>query len=73
MFSNLLKLGLPLAAVIAWASLFTVDERERAILFKFGEIIKADYEPGLHFKWPLINNVRFFDKRILTIDQNRPV
>jgi modulator of FtsH protease HflC len=69
MFSNILKLGLPLVALIIWFSVFTVDERERAILFKFGEIINADYDPGLHFKWPLINNVRKFDKRILTIDQ----
>ena len=66
---NLLKFGLPAAALILWASVFTVDERENAILFKFGEIIGADFEPGLHFKVPLINNVRKFDRRILTIDQ----
>jgi membrane protease subunit HflC len=43
--------------------------RQRAILFKFGEILASDFEPGLHFKMPLINNVKKFDKRILTIDQ----
>jgi len=42
---------------------------QRAILFKFGEILASDFEPGLHLKMPLINNVKKFDKRILTIDQ----
>lgn len=66
---NLLKFGIPVVALVLWASIFTVDERENAILFKFGEIIGSDFEPGLHFKMPLINNVRKFDRRILTIDQ----
>lgn len=65
---NVLKFGLPLLAVIVWLSAFMVDERQRAILFKFGEIIESDYEPGLHWKVPFINNVRKFDDRILTID-----
>lgn len=51
-----------------FASLFTVNERELAIKFRLGEIVEADYEPGLYFKIPLINNVRFFDSRILTLD-----
>ena len=55
--------------MLLWASVFTVDERQKAILFQFGEIIKSDYEPGIHFKIPFINNVRKFDNRILTIDQ----
>ena len=69
MISNILKFGTPVVALIIWASVFTVDERQKAILFKFGEILASDYEPGLHLKMPLINNVRKFDKRILTIDQ----
>ncbi len=69
MISNLLKFGLPVLLLVIWASVFTVDVRQKAILFKFGEIIKTDYEPGLHFKVPLINNVKKFDSRILTIDQ----
>ncbi|PZN26168.1 MAG: protease modulator HflC, partial [Proteobacteria bacterium] len=44
-------------------SAFTVRETELAIKFRFGEIVKADYEPGLHFMIPMINNVRKFDKR----------
>ncbi len=69
MVSNMLKFGIPVAVLVIWASVFTVDERQKAILFKFGEILKSDYEPGLHFKVPVINNVRKFDSRILTIDQ----
>ena len=69
MVSNVLKFGIPILALIIWASIFTVDERQKAILFKFGEILRSDYEPGLHFKMPIINNVRKFDQRILTIDQ----
>ena len=69
MLSNVLKFGIPILALIIWASVFTVDERQKAILFKFGEILRSDYEPGLHFKMPIINNVRKFDQRILTIDQ----
>jgi membrane protease subunit HflC len=48
---------------------FVVDERELAIKLRLGEIVDSDFEPGLHFKapWPL-NNVRKFDKRVLTLD-----
>jgi len=54
--------------VVASLSLFTVDQRERAIVFQLGEIREVITEPGLNFKWPMIQNVRFFDKRILTLD-----
>ena len=69
MVSNIIKFGIPVLALVIWASVFTVDERQKAILFKFGEILSSDFEPGLHFKMPVINNVRKFDQRILTIDQ----
>ena len=69
MVSNMIKIGIPVLALVIWASVFTVDERQKAILFKFGEILRSDFEPGLHFKMPVINNVRKFDQRILTIDQ----
>ncbi|UCB56390.1 MAG: protease modulator HflC [Thiotrichales bacterium] len=65
----MLKFAIPVLALIIWASVFTVDERQKAILFKFGEILRSDYAPGLHFKMPVINNVKKFDSRILTIDQ----
>lgn len=51
---------------------FTVDQRQRAIVFQLGEIKDVIGQPGLHFKWPLIQNVRFFDTRILTWDDPEP-
>ena len=69
MVSNMIKFGIPVLALVIWASVFTVDERQKAILFKFGEILSSDFEPGLHLKMPVINNVKKFDQRILTIDQ----
>jgi modulator of FtsH protease HflC len=58
--------------VIAAMSLFTVDQRQYAIIFQLGEIKEVVTEPGLAFKWPLIQNVRVFDKRILTLDSVEP-
>lgn len=49
-------------------SVFYVDQRELAVKFRFGEIINSDFEPGIHFKIPIVNNVQFFPKRILTIN-----
>lgn len=54
--------------LLASFSLFTVKEWERAILFQFGEIVRSDYEPGLHFKIPVIQNVRKYNGRIMTMD-----
>ncbi|HYU68147.1 MAG TPA: protease modulator HflC [Burkholderiales bacterium] len=56
------------AIVLAALSAFTVDQRQRAIVFQLGEIKDLIDEPGLYFKFPLIQNVRYFDKRILTLD-----
>jgi len=47
---------------------FTVNQTEKAIKFRLGEIVRDDYEPGLHFKWPFINNIKIFDARIQTMD-----
>ena len=69
MLVNSLKFIVPILLFLGWSAVFTVDERQEAILFQFGEILEADFEPGLHLKMPFINNVRKFDKRILTIDQ----
>jgi membrane protease subunit HflC len=57
-----------IVVMVASASMFTVKEWERAVLFRLGEIVRTDYEPGLHFKIPFINNVRKFDARVLTLD-----
>ncbi len=54
--------------VIGLLSVFTVDEREKAILLRLGKIESTDFDPGLHFKIPFINNVRKFDGRVLTMD-----
>jgi membrane protease subunit HflC len=58
--------------IVASMSLFTVDQRQYAVVFQLGEIKDVASEPGLHLKWPLIQNVRYFDKRILTIDSAEP-
>jgi modulator of FtsH protease HflC len=60
------------ALVIAAMTLFTVDQRQYAIIFQLGEVKEVIREPGLAFKWPMIQNVRFFDKRILTLDTAEP-
>jgi membrane protease subunit HflC len=56
-----------LALVLSMAA-FTVRETDLALKFRFGEIVRSDYEPGLHFLVPMVNNIRKFDKRILTED-----
>lgn len=61
-------LALVAALFVGSLSMFVVNEWERAVLFQLGEIVKTDFKPGLHFKWPFINNVRKFDARILTLD-----
>lgn len=60
-----------LAIVVAGLALFTVNERELAIKLRVGEVVAAEYEPGLHWKWPILETVRKFPKRILTIS-DRP-
>jgi membrane protease subunit HflC len=57
-----------LVAFLVASSAFTVRETELAIKFRFGEIVEADYSPGLHFMVPMVNNVRKFERRILTRD-----
>ena len=49
-------------------SLYIVKEIERAVLLQFGEVVNSDISPGLHIKIPFVNNVRFFDARVLTVD-----
>ena len=58
-------------AVLA-ASIFTVDQRQFAIVFQLGEVREVIAKPGLYFKLPLIQNVRYFDNRILTLDSTEP-
>ena len=64
--------ALSVVLVVLGLSIFTVDQRQHAIIFQLGEVKEVITEPGLYFKWPLIQNVRYFDKRILTMDSNEP-
>ena len=64
--------ALSVVLVVLGLSIFTVDQRQHAIIFQLGEVKEVITEPGLYFKWPLIQNVRYFDKRILTLDSNEP-
>lgn len=67
--SNVLKFGLPIALLVFWAFFtFTVDERQKALKLKFGEIVESEYSPGIHFKVPIYHTIKKFDDRILTID-----
>jgi membrane protease subunit HflC len=59
---------LGLALVVLGLSAFTVNERELAIKLQVGEVVRSDYEPGLHFKVPIIQTIRIFSRRIMTID-----
>ncbi len=54
--------------VLLTQSIYVVKETERAVKLRFGEIVEFDVDPGLHFKLPVINTVRKFDARILTLD-----
>ncbi|MBI5890432.1 MAG: protease modulator HflC [Nitrosomonadales bacterium] len=58
--------------ILASMSLFVVDQRQTAIVFQLSEVIRVESTPGLKFKLPLIQNVRFFDSRILTMDAPEP-
>ena len=55
-------------AILGYFSVFTVKEYEQAIVFEFRKIKRSDFEPGLHFKMPFINNVQKFEKRLLNLD-----
>ncbi|NDY95396.1 protease modulator HflC [Wenzhouxiangella limi] len=67
-----MKIFLPIILVVAvfvgLNSIFVVSETEHAIKFRLGEVVRSDYEPGLHFKMPFINNVRKLERRIITLD-----
>ena len=61
-----------LVLLLASGTLFTVDQRQNAIVFQLGEVKEVVTRAGLHFKWPLIQNVQVFDMRILTFDDAEP-
>lgn len=65
--SFLVVLGIA-AAVLAYFSLFTVHQTERAMVLQLGSVEKEISEPGLHFKIPFVQNVVYFDKKLLEVD-----
>lgn len=65
-------IGLMIALLLISLSAFTVDQREYALVFRLGEIVSVKKEPGLYFKVPLLDNVRYFDNRILTLNWEEP-
>ncbi|WP_043319694.1 protease modulator HflC [Microbulbifer sp. HZ11] len=70
---SLFVIALVLLAVLAVSSsAFVVKETEKAVLLRFGEVVRTDYKPGLYFKIPLVNELRKFDARIQTVD-SQPV
>ncbi|HRE17074.1 MAG TPA: SPFH domain-containing protein, partial [Rhodocyclaceae bacterium] len=74
MRSGLSIFGIVAGVVLVVLSMatFTVDQRQFALVFQFGEVKKVITEPGLNFKWPLLQNVRYFERRILTLDNPEP-
>ena len=59
--------GLILALILN--SLFVIDEKEDGIVFQFGEAIKSDLPTGLNFKLPIVQNVKKYDSRLQTLDE----
>jgi len=67
-----LLVGAIIALILLSMSAFVVDQRQAAIVFQLGEVVRVETAPGLNFKLPLVQNVRFFDSRILTFDTADP-
>jgi membrane protease subunit HflC len=60
------------ALLLLSLSMYTVDQRQAAMVFQLGEIVQVHKSPGLYFKLPFVQNVRYFDTRILTLDAAEP-
>jgi membrane protease subunit HflC len=67
---NLLLVGVVFVITAVRMTFFVVDEREYVVMFRFGEIVKSDYEPGLHLKMPFVNQITRYPDRILTYDES---
>jgi membrane protease subunit HflC len=68
---NLLLVFIVLGVTLVRTTVFTVDEREYAVKFRFGEIVKSDYEPGIHFKIPFIHTINKYPDRVLTYRESQ--
>ena len=69
---NLFGAFIATVLVILAMSIFTVDQRQFAVVFQLGEVKRAISDPGLYFKIPMVQNVRYFEKRIITLDNAEP-
>lgn len=67
-----LLIGVFVLLVIITSSAYTVDQREYALVFRLSEIVSVKSEPGLYFKMPMVENIRYYDKRILTLNWEEP-
>lgn len=65
---TLLTTLIMLAFLLATMFTFTVDQTEYALKLRFGKVVSADYTPGLQFKLPFIDKIRYFERRIQTLD-----
>jgi membrane protease subunit HflC len=70
-FVNIL-MGAATVLILLSLSMFVVDQRQTVIVLQLGEMVGVKTAPGLYFKIPLVQNVRYFDSRILTFDSVEP-
>ena len=69
---NIIIVAVLALLILASLTMYTVDQRQNAMVFQLGEIVAIHKKPGLYFKLPLIQNVRYFDTRVLTLDPAEP-
>jgi membrane protease subunit HflC len=65
-------IGVATVLILLSLSMFVVDQRQTVIVLQLGEMVGVKTKPGLYFKIPLVQNVRYFDSRILTLDSVEP-
>ena len=69
---NILIVVMLTLLILASLTMYTVDQRQNAMVFQLGEVVAIHKQPGLYFKLPLVQNVRYFDTRVLTLDPSEP-
>ena len=69
---GLIVIGFVVFLLLLSMSAFTVDQTQYALVFRLGEIVSVKKEPGLYLKTPLIEDVKYFEKRIVTLDWEAP-
>jgi membrane protease subunit HflC len=69
---NKLRIGSAIIVILlgitGLSAVYTVNERETAVILEFGKFVHQEEQPGIHFKWPFIQKARYFDKRVLDLD-----